>query len=378
MNQKILFICEGQLGDLLILTPAIRGMKKSFPGTELSVMIVQRRFYFNNESTNQNVLNINPLRGTSEVLLNNPFVDKIIEVNRSAFRKLKGTARLKAEWKILKHLRREKYSIVICTFPEDRFVLWAYLSGAKMRVGQKDQSLSYLLTHKPGIKKEEKGVLKYYCELASVTGAQITSRKTEFYINAETEKWADNFLLENNIGLKNIICIHPGASGYYNIWAPERFAGLYDKLKSADNIYVLLCGTKFDEPVLFEIKKYLKTKLNYVDLSDSIDRFAAILKRSALCISNDSGPRHLAVAVGTPTVSIMSRMKHLAWKIYDDDQQNIVLQGSHNCEYCSENDCREIIPDGVTFGAECIRTISVDEVFHQASKILKNRPGQKK
>jgi heptosyltransferase-2 len=370
MKQKILFICEGQLGDLLILTPALRGMKKSFPDSELSVMIVQRRSYFDNVSPDLNVVNTNAEKGTSLVLLNNPFVDKVFEVNRPNYKKGRRLARIKAEWKTLKYLRQAKYDIVICTFPEDRFVLWAYLSGAKIRVGQRNQALSWLLTNKPDIEKEKGGVLNYYCDLASDAGAQFNSLDTEYYINEESEKWANELLLKKSIdGSKKMICIHPGASGDYKIWPPERFAEVYDKLQSLDNTNVFLIGAKYDEPILSEIKKHIKTKLVYIDSSGSIDRFAAILKISDLCLSNDSGPRHLAIAVGTPTISIMSRKSHIAWKIYNGDK-NIVLQGKQPCEKCSENDCREIITVKETFGAECIRTIGVDEVMQQVKAIL--------
>jgi len=370
MKQKILFICEGQLGDLLILTPALREMKHTFPDSELSVMIVQRRYYYSSESDNQNVLNTVLGKGTSEVLQHNPFVDKIIEVNRSAFHKLKYIARLKAEWEVIKHLRNKKYNTVICTFPEDRFVLWSYLSAIKIRVGQKKQGLSWLLNNKPDISKEENGVLNYYCDLAVAAGAKIDSFETNYYVSEKSTEWAEEFFIKNNISKgEKIICIHPGASGNYKIWPPEKFAEVYDNLMSRDNYAALLCGTNFDDQVITEIKKHIKTKLISVDFSDSIDRFAAILKKSSLCISNDSGPRHLAVAVGTPAISIMSRMKHKAWKIYNDEK-NIILQAENQCDNCPDNDCREIIPDKEIFGAKCIRTIKVNEVLNCAMMLL--------
>jgi heptosyltransferase II len=372
MKQKILFICEGQLGDLLILTTALRGMKNAFPDSELSVMIVQRRFYFESETTPQKLINTNCEKGTSLVLINNPFVDKVFEVNRTVLRKFKGLARLQAEWRIIKYLQQGKYDVVICTFPEDRFALWAYLTRAKIRVGQKKQGLSWLLNNKPDISKEENGVLNYYCDLTFAAGGKCNSDKTEYYISEKSTKWAEEFLINKNINKsEKIICIHPGASGNYKIWPPEKFAEVYDNLMSRDNYTALLCGTNFDDQVTTEIKNHIKTKLISVDFSDSIDRFAAILKKSSLCISNDSGPRHLAVAVGTPAISIMSRMKHKAWKIYNEEK-NIILQAENQCDSCPDNDCREIIPDRENFGAKCIRAIGVDEVISHVTKVLQN------
>lgn len=370
-NFRILFICEGQLGDLIILTPAIREMKLSFPKSIITVMILQRRQYSNKNDDDIDTIRLNPENGTAGVLSNNAYVDKIIEINRSAIRSYKGIKRACLELKIIKLIRKEKLDIVICTFPQDRFVFWAFLSGAKIRVGQHDQKFSWLLTHTPDVQKEDNGVLKYYCELVVAAGASVNSYTTEYHITKASRKWASDFIEINNLNdKKGFVCIHPGASGLFKAWPPERFASVIKALKSDGNVNVLLCWTEYDKLLIAEVKKHLQEKVIEIDFEDSIDRFAAILEQSILCVSNDSGPRHLAVAVGTPTIAFMSRMKQFAWKIYDDEIRNVVLQGDVHCSLCTKEDCREIIPEGETFGAYCIRMITTEEALGKIRQII--------
>ena len=334
-------------------------------------MILQRRQYGKKNDDEIDTIIFNPEYGTAGVLSNNPYVDQIIEINRSAIRSSTGMKRVNLELKIIRLIRKEKYDIVICTFPQDRFVFWSFFSGAKIRVGQRDQKFSWLLTHTPNVQKEYNGVLKYYCELVAAAGASVNSYTTEYHITEASQKWAGDYIRKNNLNnKKGFVCIHPGASGLFKAWPPKRFASLIDSIKSKGNINVLLCGTEYDKYLIAEVKKHLKERVAEIDFEDSTDRFAAVLEQSVLSVSNDSGPRHLAVAVGTPTIAFMSRMKHHAWKIYEDEIKNVVLQGNTHCNLCTEEDCREIIPDGEVFGAYCIRMVTTEEALENVRQII--------
>ncbi len=206
--KKILFIAEGQLGDLLLLTPAIRSVKKSFPQSSISLLIIQRR------NNNFNVERINSIediltRNSTNPLSNNPNIDDIFVINHNAMRVIKGLKKIKLELQVIKFIRQKKFDAVICTFSHDRFILWASTSGAKIRVGQGRQSFSFLLTHKVNIKKEEAGVLNYYLEMVKAIGAKSDSNKTEYYIDEKSKNWFKQFADENNLNDKKLIAIHP-------------------------------------------------------------------------------------------------------------------------------------------------------------------------
>ncbi len=371
VQTKILLMAEGQLGDLLILTPALRAMKAWLPGAFLAVLVVQRRRYSSVPNGERNVMRRNGGEGTAAVLRDSPHVDEVIEVDRGMLRTLKGRARIAAEIKIVRYLRARKFDIAINAFPEDRFALWAWLSGARVRVGQRQQKLFYLLTHVPDVSRERKGVLRYYCDLVAALGAKAESEATEYRIPEAAQHWAEEFLRTRQLdGAPKLVAVHPGASGPYRVWPPDRFAALVDRLQFQGAARVVLCATDYDRAAVAEMRKHLRTSVTEVNLGESVAHFAALLARCQCCISNDSGPRHLAVAVGTPSLAFMPRFQHRQWKIYNDERRSIVLQGGESCPACPEGTCRDLIPEGECFGSFCMRMISVDHVLVAARRMM--------
>lgn len=367
---KILFIAEGSLGDLLTLTPAVRMVKKSFPDSFVTVLIVQRRFYEQNSSFNQKIINLNPQNGTAEVYTNNPNADEVVEVNRGLLRKLNPLKRLLAEFKILKYIRKKNFDTVICTQADDRYYRWAFISGAKRRIGENKQRFDFLLTNKVNIKKSDKGIINYFCKLAEETGAISNLYKTEFFTSKAAKDWAIKFISENNLSGQKLIAIHPGSSSAEDIWPPENFAALINKINLIENTKVILCGTDFDRDIIKEIKTHLNDNVQEINFGNNLQKFAAILEHCKLSVSNDSGPRHLSIACAIPSLAFMMFSKRNAWKLYNENENIIILPENFNCNYCSDGTCLEKIPEGDKYGAICIRSVTVNDAFAKVQLIL--------
>ena len=368
-TRRILLITEGQLGDLLLLTPALRALKTSFPDGTLSVMVVQRRSYGDTSSSANAVLVSNPASGTAEVLTRSPYVDDVIEIHRSPLRLLHGAARIRAELSIVRQLRATKFDTVICCFPEDRFVIWAVLSGASTRIGQKDQGFRWLLSEAPEIQKEQGGVLKYYCALAMAAGAKVDSEKTEFIIPEESRQRARKLLESHGINEgERFAVVHPGASGPYRVWPPDRFAAVVGVLEENWGIKVLLCGTAYDQTVLDAIQSQAGARIRTVILGESVADFAAILKLSHLCVSNDSGPRHLAAALGVSSVAILPKHNRNTWGTYGLGSE--ILTAEETCPACPPDRCLDRLPEGERFGSWCMRMVDVESVLNRIKHIL--------
>jgi ADP-heptose:LPS heptosyltransferase len=258
---------------------------------------------------------------------------------------------------------------VICTFPEDRFAIWAFFSKAHRRVGQKRQPFSRLLTDTPDISKRDKGVLEYYCDLARALGATVNSSATEYHVPAESRQWADRFFAEQKLEAK-VIAIHPGATGDYKIWPPERYAGLIHRIRAFGAVHLLLVYGTGDRNVVNEIRRHLRAKIPEV-CTEEIGKLGALLQQSALLISNDSGPRHLAAALGTPTLTLFRHYHDREWKIYQDDRTHSTLQGNGICTACPAEICKDIIPEGERFGSICLRMVTVEDAYRRGIDLLK-------
>jgi len=367
--RRICVIAEGQLGDLLILSPALRFFKESFPAATLTVLVLQRRSYEAADSAAAPVILENPTGGTSAVLRSDPHVDRVAEVDRDALRALRGFRRLKAEFSVVRWLRKWKFDTVVCTFPQDRFHLWAFLAGARVRVGEAGKPLSVLLSRRMRMTKSGEGVLAYYCALAEAAGASVTSRRTAVVVPREHSERADaEWKSLGFAAAASVVAVHPGASGAYRIWPPENYAALIEHLQRG-GIPVLLLGSIFDRQVVEEVVRRCDAPPHIVYTAGVLD-LAAILKKCVLCISNNSGPRHLAVACGVPSLALIPRFDDVMWKIYTDEQRAGTMQSNRSCPACPATACRNLLPPGERYGSFCMRALTVHEVTARVDSLL--------
>jgi ADP-heptose:LPS heptosyltransferase len=370
---RILFIAEGQLGDLLLLTPALRAAKELSPRSLISVLVLERRSGDTSKPNPFQDLIATAAERESSVLSTNKNVDELLVLNRRALRSLHGLARVKAELSIVRALRKKKFDAVVCTFPEDRFAAWAFASGAAIRIGQRKQGLQRLLTHTPDIVKSDNGVLAYYCALVQCLGASVPTQQTEYSVLDSARIWADDVLRSRNVSAERpLVAVHPGASADFRIWPPENFSAVMEHLSTEDGATILLLGGSMDEPILSAIKRQLRVRFVEVDTEGNVGNLAAILQRCALCISHDSGPRHLAIAVGIPSLALFRQHDEILreWSIYDESESIAILRGDTRCPICLPGVCSDKTPVGERFGSHCLRLITVENVIRKAEAML--------
>ncbi len=370
--KNILIISEGQLGDLLLLTPTIKALKKKFPNVGLDLLIIARNS--NNLPEKSIALNERVIIHNNDfVLSGNNNINNIYVVPHFVLKNLPLLKKIKSEFDIVRFIRKKKYDVVLNAFPHDRFIIWSFLSGAKIRVGERKNILSVLLTDKLEINKENEGVLIYYTKLLQPFNINVTEFSTEFFINEKTENWLNRLIKKYKINSgEKIVTIHPGASGNYKIWPPEKFGALIKKLE-LQNVQVILCGGESDKLIINEIKKYNSINPFVIFLDYDLNKLAALFKLSSLCITNDSGPRHLAVAVGTKSLAIFRKYHTNAWKIYPEGEKISIVVSDKKCSVCPVNECKDLIPENTMFGSYCISEISVDTVFEKAMKMINFR-----
>ena len=365
---KILLLCEAQLGDLLLLTPSLRTLKQSIPGARISVLIMHRRRYSGNEVFEAKILD-SKFEGTSQALQNNPDVDEILELDRNALRSLKGLKRIKAELKCINQIKRKKFDAVICTFPQSRFIIWSFLAGIKTRVGQKEQSFSWLLTKKPDVTALKYNVLMYYYKLAEALGANSDSFKSVYNVSEEEIINAKQLLEQNGIDpSRKILLIHPGGSGKHKIWPPKNYAKAADYVTENKLAQVIICASLFDKEAVDEVTADSLNK-HKVFVFNSIREFGGVMSLSNCCLLNNSGPRHLAAAIGIKNLAVFEKYDNGQWKVYDDEN-NSVIESGVSCKYCREGYCKNIIPENIKFGSECLQQVSVQSVIDKIKDIL--------
>ena len=360
------------MGDSIVLTPALRAAKASIPGVKIAILLFHRRKYINNNEPANPYIEKSKYEGTAEIFRLNPDVDELLEIDRRAMRSLKGIPRLKAEWNCIKYLREQDFDAAISTFPQNRFILWSFFAGIKKRIGEKDQPFDYLLTDKPRIKRSDSGVLNYFCGLLKPLGISAQGKNTIYNIPAEViaeaEKTFLEFRFDNN---KKLLIIHPGASDKDRQIPPEKLADVVYKIQQDKKYNLLIIYSEYDEDYISSFKKLYSSSICYYK-TNTIAELAALLKHGDAALVHNSGPRHLAAAIGVKTIGLLEKYDDIMWKIYEDENNHAIVQSGSECGFCNEGKCRGTIHKGVVWGAKCMHDIYSEEIYSSIERIIYN------
>jgi ADP-heptose:LPS heptosyltransferase len=156
--------------------------------------------------------------------------------------------------------------------------------------------------------------------------------------------------------------IHPAALMETKRWAPKKFAQLARSLGDLGLATVLTCGPG-EESTVAEVAHELSS--SYIRLGLSIADLAELIRGACLYAGNDSGPMHLAAAVGTPIVALWGSSDSRRWRPWA--VEHAVVQNPFECNPCPGYRCL-VAPTPL-----CIESVTVDQAVAAASRLLKNR-----
>ena len=338
--KKILIVRMDKIGDLVLSTPAIKAVRDAYPDSHITVLV---RPY------------------AREIIEGSPYINEVI-----TYDKTNGNKGLLKNIKFIMSLRKKKFDLALVLHPKNRTHIYIFLAGIPVRVGY-DKKMGMLLTKKiPHIKQYGlKHEIDYTLDLLRYIGIEPKDKSLYIPINEASEKKISDILAKNNVSDKDlIVTIHPGSSCPSKRWKSERFAMVADSLAQKYKAKIIIIAGPSDK--IFGDKMAALMKSEKIDLSGKtrVADLASILKRSSLFISNDSGPVHIACAVGTPTIAIFGRndrgLSPRRWR--PTGKRDIVLHKDLGCETCLSHNCDRSFA--------CLDAISVEEVLDAADRIL--------
>lgn len=210
-------------------------------------------------------------------------------------------------------LRKRRYQTII-TFTSNFYAAWrSFLIGAPKRCGySRNEKIGFFRVNDFGFlytddyKNAVRGInhMQEHLNFVRAMGVSIPldCEKPSLAINARLVRKAQAFF-ESKKPFQNVIIIHPFTPQPIKAWPQEKYITLINKLLADDVSYIILTGEKSECCNLFKIKQRCKGRVRVVcDLK--LDVFAALISCADLLVGNDSGPMHIASAVGTKAVAI--------------------------------------------------------------------------
>lgn len=327
----LVFHRGGGIGDLLMLTPLLSALKGVRSPPHLSVMV---------------------RASLREALEGNPDVDEIL-VDSPEFRGLRGW------WTLASFLKKKKIDAAIFPWTTAQDAWGAYLAGIPVRVGQDGRLLySFLFTHRVRVRSTlgdaETNWSEILLDYARILGIEPPPPKLFLDVPPEVIRRAEGILKEGGYqGERPLIALHAfkGMPLAASRWPLEWFARLADILQEKFGGRVLLTGSSSEAPLVTEMKKFMKRPPLDLSGRTSLKELAAVLKKCDLLVCPDSGPMHIAAALGVPVVGIFALKEDFPGRWGPlGTRHEVVRPQSWSClrkcvkEKCPKISCYEEIP----------------------------------
>jgi heptosyltransferase I len=349
VKTKILLMLIAGIGDVVLGSRCIRGIRRAYPDGELHLLT----------STD-----------AAPLASNYDFLDRVWSF---PIREMK---RDKSHWpgvlNLLRSLRREKYAVLANLYPTSRAAgslkmgILMRLIGAGSRIGFHDELSRLFLTRGAPFRGfNGRHVADYMMDVALVCGAVIGDDPIEVAWDRSCEKkWEDLLFREAATVSRILVGLNPGGDRENRRWDPASFAHLADRLMEDFGAGVLITGGPGDSPLAASIVSRMRHRpvnlTGRLDLND----LAFISSRLDLFVTNDSGPMHIAAAAGTPVVALYGPEDPDLTRPYTSPDLYRILYADLPCRPCRKDRCDDVA---------CLRLLSADRVYEACAAFLHRR-----
>ena len=307
--RNILVIDFGQLGDVVMSLPALRAIRGRFPHAKITVAIG---------------------KPGGEIVKLSGYADDVLEVDRVGLRdgpKLISIGRI---FKFVVDVRKQKYDFVIDLHSLSETNLLGFLSGAPRRLYARrpGRSIDVLANFEPRPQREAQTAhaVDRYLDVIKPLGIDNPPRVPMLRTAAAANTAVETLLQKEKANAGTLLVgIFPGAGHASRRWPLEHFAEIADHLIRNEQVRVIVFAGPEERPLLPQMRSLFPRNTIFLDKL-TIPQLVSAQARLTLLISNDTGPVHIAAAVGTPVVVIMDCPKPHSFTPVGDHHRLILGQ----------------------------------------------------
>ncbi len=325
-DPRILVIRRRYLGDIVLLGPLLRNLRLRWPGAHLAVL---------GEAAYLPVLGLNP------------------DVDAAwAFPRRTG------DWpRAVRALRAAAFTHVLDLDNRDKTALLARATGARARLTLRHVEpvhFPWLYTHDevlPAAFLDGRHITDLYLRPLEHLGVPVRTRECRLVARPEDVAAGRRLL-----GGARLL-VHPGSRSAWRVWPPERFAVVLDAVHAATGAPAALVAGPGERETVEAIARTVRSPVVRIDEALPIPALAGLFAAARVLLCHDSGPMHLAAAVGTRVVALFGSQPRSVWRPLGEG--HATLQAPLPCVDC-------VAPDRCAphdaYHNLCVRRIAPDAV----------------
>jgi lipopolysaccharide heptosyltransferase II len=337
--KRILIFNVNWLGDVLFSSATIRNIRRNYADSYIACVIPSRCY---------------------PVLKGNPNLDEVIIFDDHD--RHKG---LLDKLNFVSLLKKKKFDTVFLLHRSFSRALLCRLAGIKQIIGHSTRKRAFLLTQKiKPPKKDSLHRIDYYLDVIEKAGLRVEDRYLDFFFAQEDVQQVNNFFENNSVRQNDlVVAINPGGNWMPKRWPTGYWAELAESLISEIGAKVIITGSVADLLLASQIKAAMKSVPLIACGVFNLKQLGALASKVDLFITADTGPLHIANAVGAKKIiAIFGPTAQSVTGPYPSNNA-IVLQKDIGCQVpCYKVNC----PDN-----RCMRAVAPGEVLEQVKRTLK-------
>jgi len=341
---NILIIKLSAIGDVIHTLPSLAALRRVYPQAHVTWVVEE---------------------AAADLILNHPQLNEVLVSRRKAWIQDVKSGNFRKEWQeivqFIKDLRKRPYDLVIDFHGLLKSSIIVFLSGGKRKLGYDSlQELSGLFLTEKIPEDMDKHAVDRYLDFPFYLGAK--KERAEFILpkSADAENKVKLLLASYGLDENNYIAINPIAYWDTKLWDNEKFAKLADLIQEKLKKKVVFTGS--ESKSVEEIAAKMKSKGINLGGKTSLMELAHIFKKARMLITTDSGPMHLACAVGTPVIALFGPTDPKRTGPYGEG--HIVIRDNLSCSPCFLKKCDTV---------NCMKNITPEQVYSVVESKIKSK-----
>lgn len=338
--RKIAILRALHLGDLLLAVPAFRGFRRAFPDAEITLIALPWAADFAARFCH--------------------YIDRLLE-----FPGYPGLLEVDVHWPrteaFIAEARRYDYDLAIQLHGSGRtsnpFVLEL---GARCTVGYYEEEAPSALAIGAPYPADQPEVLRNLGML-DLLGLPMERPQLEFPLLPADIAKAEALIAQHGLAGRRLLGLHVGSRPPARRWPTEHFAIVGDTLADWFGLTVVLTGSPDEREIAEQVRSKMCCPVINLAGETNLGSLAALIDRTTLFISNDTGPAHVAVALDVPSIAIFGPADRRRWAPLDHRRHRIVYRDVE-CSPCVHWEC--------PIDHRCLRWIDVNAVLQAAADLL--------